>query len=105
MSNLLFIEDIGSGFVAISDCDKPGRGNTAALGIGDAGALLRVLSEHRSEMRTASGDFELRRASPGEEHDFEGRICGRSFGLSISVAHVLRCALEQASLEIMGPRN
>ena len=61
---------------------------------GDAGCLLRVLEQCRSEMKSLDGDFELRRAKGDDEpYDYMGRICGEEFGMSIVFAHVLKCAL------------
>ena len=102
---MIFIESVEPGAVVLTDSAKFMEGNRAMLGPGDVGALLRVLSENRSEMGSLDGDFELRRARPDEPHDYAGRICGEEFGLSVSFAHVLRCALERACLDVIRTRT
>ena len=102
---MIFIESVEPGAVVLTDSAKSMEGHRAMLGPGDVGALLRVLSECRSEMNSLDGDFELRRAKGDEPYDYMGRICGEAFGMSIVFAHVLRCALERACLDISRTRT
>lgn len=102
MPNKLYIKGLGPGYLRVSNADSSGHGDTAVLNIGDVGAALRVLSEHRWSMKSADGDFELRR---GAANDFEGSLCGTPFGFPISVAHVLKCAFERASFDMVKSRD
>lgn len=100
MNKMIYIDSVEPGAVTLTDT-KTSDGHRALLGIGDVGCLLRVLSECRSEMKSLDGDFEFRRAKGDEEsYDYMGRICGKEFGMSITFAHVLKCALERACLDI-----
>lgn len=106
MKTNLFIESVEPGAVVLTDAPKFMEGHRALLGVGDVGCLLRVLSECRSEMKSLDGDFELRRAKGDEEpYDYMGRICGEEFGMSVTFAHVLKCALERACLDISRTRT
>lgn len=105
MTNRLYIADAQTGSLTISDCDKFGRGNLALLTVSDVGAALRVLSGHRSQMASADGDFKLWLGAPGGDYDFEGVICGTSFGFTVSFAHVLRCALEKTAFDLVKMRD
>lgn len=106
MKTNLFIESVEPGAVVLTDAPKFMEGRRAMLGIGDVGCLLRVLSECRSEMKSLDGDFEIRRAKgDGEPYDYMGRIDGEAFGMSIVFAHVLKCALERACLDISRTRT
>jgi len=101
----LFIESVEPGAVVLTDAPKFTEGHRALLGVGDVGCLLRVLGGCRSEMKGLDGDFELRRAKGDEPYDYMGRICGEEFGMSIVFAHVLKCALERACLDISRTRT
>jgi hypothetical protein len=105
MLNRLYIKGLGSGYLQISNADSSGHGDTAVLYVGDVGAALRVLSEHRSSMESADGDFKLRRGAADDDCDFEGSLCGTPFGFPISVAHVLKCAFERASFDMVKSRD
>lgn len=113
MKTNLFIESVEPGAVVLTDAPRYMEGRRALLGVGDVGCLLRVLSECRSEMKSLDGDFEIRRAGSyskfckGEDdpYDYRGRICGEEFGLSLAFAHVLKCALERAGLDISRTRT
>ena len=106
MQTNLFIESVEPGAVVLTDVPKFMEGRRALLGVGDVGCLLRVLEQCRSEMKSLDGDFELRRAKgDGEPYDYMGRICGEEFGLSLAFAHVLKCALERACLDISRTRT
>lgn len=102
---MIFIESVEPGAVVLTDSAKFMEGHRAMLGPRDVGALLRVLSENRSEMESLDGDFELRRARSDDPYDYVGRICDEEFGLTVAFAHVLRCALERACLDISRTRT
>lgn len=106
MKTNLFIESVEPGAVVLTDASRSMEGRRAILGIGDVGCLLRVLGQCRNEMKSLDGDFELRRAKgDGEPYDYTGRICGETFGMSVAFAHVLKCALERACLDISRTRT
>ena len=105
MNSRLFIESVEPGAVTLTDSAKFMEGNRAMLGAADVGALLRVLSEHRSEMKSADGDFEIARAHGDQPYAFMGRICGAEFGMPVSYAHLLKCALEGVALAVARTRT
>lgn len=103
---MIFIESVEPGAVVLTDSARFMEGNRAMLGPGDVGALLRVLSQDRIEMKSVDSDFEIRRSGKSSDPcDFMGRICGAEFGLSLSYATVLKCALERACLDISRTRT
>lgn len=106
---MIFIESVEPGAVVLTDAPKFMEGHRALLGTGDVGALIRVLSDDRTDMKSLDGDFELSRP-PDRFSDclpcnFMGRICGEPFSLPVSYARVLRCALERACLDISRTRT
>ena len=106
MKTNLFIESVEPGAVVLTDAPKFMEGHRALLGVGDVGCVLRILSGCRIEMKSLDGDFELRMAKGDDRpYDYVGRICGEPFGLSYAFAHVLRCALERACLDISKTRT
>ena len=105
MKTNLFIESVEPGAVVLTDAPRFMEGHRALLDVGDVGRLLRVLERCRSEMKSLDGDFELHMARGDEPHDYMGRIDGEEFGMSTAFAHVLRCALERACLDISRTRT
>lgn len=105
MKTNLFIESVEPGAVVLTDAPRSMEGRRALLDVGDVGRLLRVLEQRRGEMKSLDGDFELHMARGDEPHDYTGRIDGEEFGMSTASAHVLRCALERACLDISRTRT
>lgn len=105
---MIFVESVEPGAVVLTDSAKFMEGHRAMLGIGDVGALLRVLSEDLIEMTSLDGDFKLHRPDRFSDclpYDFTGRICGEPFTLQVTYASVLKCALERACLDISRTRT